>query len=253
VSKDIPDRKEAAAIPEAEPDMSWFDIAVDRKGNVMVLDWSADWDEWAIEPNWEDTFEIDAPSHLAPGAYRWSGFKVGYSDEDEALNVTGGSFAKADIATPKPASATPDIFAETYALASVRPSTGEGERDCGHCGGVGDIGDGDHSCMICGGSGKVRSKSITEFLAAIRAADPNGQGVVVKLHPNDDWTVFDRKAQPPLSDSRDDRLREKIARIVDPYVVDDGSHVSHMAWQIALGKADSVLAALSQQPADTVR
>lgn len=35
--------------------------------------------------------------------------------------------------------------------------------------------------------------------------------------------------------------REVIARIIDPYIADDGSHVSYMAWQLALAKADAIL------------
>jgi hypothetical protein len=36
--------------------------------------------------------------------------------------------------------------------------------------------------------------------------------------------------------------REEVARIIDPYSEDDGSHGSYMAWQVALAKADAILA-----------
>lgn len=79
-----------------EPDLSWFDIAVDGRGNVVVTGFSSGWanPDFSIETHWEDNFAIDAPTHLAPGFYRWSGFKVGFWDEDDAINLTGGEFTK---------------------------------------------------------------------------------------------------------------------------------------------------------------
>ncbi|WP_395393135.1 hypothetical protein WBP07_18170 [Novosphingobium sp. BL-8A] len=77
---------------EAEPDMSWFDIAVTHNKEVMVLGHSEDWNQFDIEHWWEDTFATCAPEHLAPGAYRWAGYLIGSWDEGEHLNVTGGDF-----------------------------------------------------------------------------------------------------------------------------------------------------------------
>jgi hypothetical protein len=79
-------------VVEAEPDMSWFDIAVDHSHEVFVLGHSSGWTDYDIEHFWEDVFEHDAPSHLAPGAYRWTGFKIGFWGEGEHLNVSGGEF-----------------------------------------------------------------------------------------------------------------------------------------------------------------
>lgn len=76
----------------AEDDMSWFLIAVDRKKNVFILDYAPGWSDFDIETHWDDTFETDAPQHLAPGCYRWSGFKIGWWAEDEAINAKGGEF-----------------------------------------------------------------------------------------------------------------------------------------------------------------
>lgn len=78
-------------------DLSWFLIAVGRRKvsgyrDCVVLDYADGWDAFGIEFYWEDTFAIDPPMHLAPGAYRWVGYDFGYSDEGEALNVTGGRF-----------------------------------------------------------------------------------------------------------------------------------------------------------------
>lgn len=78
-----------------EPDMSWFDIAIDNRGNAVILDYAAGWEGHTIEFYWEDTFASDPPKHLATGAYRWTGFKVGFWGEDDHLNVTGGEFISA--------------------------------------------------------------------------------------------------------------------------------------------------------------
>lgn len=81
--------KLAAAL---EQDMSWFTIAVDNRGEVVILDYATGWAELGVEFYWEDTFSIDPPKHLPVGAYRWTGFTVGSWDEDEHINVTGGEF-----------------------------------------------------------------------------------------------------------------------------------------------------------------
>ena len=87
---------------EERPNMGWFDIAVDNKGNVWVLDYSSDWNAFAIEPHWEDNFEIDAPSHLAPGAYRWSNFLVGSWGDDDAIAIRGGDFTSLAFRAAQP-------------------------------------------------------------------------------------------------------------------------------------------------------
>lgn len=94
---------------EERPNMGWFDIAVDNKGNVWVLDYSSDWNAFAIEPHWEDNFEIDAPSHLAPGAYRWSNFLVGSWGDDDAIAIRGGDFTSLAFRAAQPGEGLPDI------------------------------------------------------------------------------------------------------------------------------------------------
>jgi hypothetical protein len=49
------------------------------------------------------------------------------------------------------------------------------------------------------------------------------------------------RATQPLSLTVDEGLAEEVARIIDPYFPDDGSHVSYMAWQIAVTKARTIL------------
>jgi len=75
-----------------EPDMSWFDIAVDKRGNTVILDYAPGWDDHTIEFYWGDTFASDPPKHLPAGAYRWTGFKVGFWGDGDHINVTGGEF-----------------------------------------------------------------------------------------------------------------------------------------------------------------
>lgn len=71
---------------------TFFLIAVDRSGEVTILDHSPEWEEFDIEHWWEDVFETDAPKHLSPGAYIWRGFTIGYWGEDDHLNLIGGEF-----------------------------------------------------------------------------------------------------------------------------------------------------------------
>lgn len=83
--------------PHGADDMSWFLIAVGRKNsrghcNVVILDYAPGWADFDIEFYWEDTFETDAPDHLAPGAYLWTDFAIGGWGEDEAINASGGTF-----------------------------------------------------------------------------------------------------------------------------------------------------------------
>lgn len=84
-----------AGVEALEP--LWFLIAVrapNRRGDrdVVILDHAPGWAEFNIEFYWEDTFQIDAPDHLEPGAYLWTGYKVGYWGEDDHINVSGGEF-----------------------------------------------------------------------------------------------------------------------------------------------------------------
>lgn len=86
----------------AEADMSWFLIGVRRGGrDIVILDNAPGWDDFDIEFYWEDTFACDPPRHLAPGAYRWSGFKIGWWAEDDAINVSGGTFTRDSDGSPK--------------------------------------------------------------------------------------------------------------------------------------------------------
>lgn len=77
---------------EPEADMSWFIFAVDKKKNCVILDCAPGWSDFNIEFHWEDTFDSDPPLHLSPGAYRWTGFKLGFWDEDDAIKAAGGVF-----------------------------------------------------------------------------------------------------------------------------------------------------------------
>lgn len=86
-----------------EPDMSWFLIAVGRRKingyrDIVILDYSEGWGDFCVEFYWEDTFSTEPPTHLQPGAYRWSGYTIGFWDEDDNINVTGGTFTR-DSAT----------------------------------------------------------------------------------------------------------------------------------------------------------
>lgn len=94
-----------------EPDMSWFDIAVTRKKEVVITDHSAGWADFDIEHWWEDTFAADVPTHLAPGMYRWQNFNIGWWDEDDAINVTGGDFIPHRLAHQPAPDAVPVINA----------------------------------------------------------------------------------------------------------------------------------------------
>lgn len=76
-----------------EPDMSWIDIAVTHSKDVCILGYSEGWKEFVMEHWWEDTFSTDAPEHLAPGAYRWTGFVIGSWDEDEHITASKGEYA----------------------------------------------------------------------------------------------------------------------------------------------------------------
>lgn len=79
----------------------WIDIAVTRRGGALVIDADSFFIEFLEGCYFEDNFAGDPPDHLPAGAYRWSGFKVGYWDEDEAMNVTGGTFtALQPVAVP---------------------------------------------------------------------------------------------------------------------------------------------------------
>ena len=75
-----------------EPDTSWFDIAIDKRGNTVILDYAPGWESYSIEFHWEDTFAIKPPSHLPVGAYRWTGFNIGYWGDDDHINIHGGEF-----------------------------------------------------------------------------------------------------------------------------------------------------------------
>ena len=85
-------KPEPAAVGVDPDDMSWFTIAVDKRGNTVILDYAPAWEPHGIEFHWEDTFAIDPPRHLPVGAYRWSGFSIGSWDEDDSINVIGGEF-----------------------------------------------------------------------------------------------------------------------------------------------------------------
>ena len=82
----------------AEPDMSWFDIAVTHRREVVILGHSDGWSAYEIEHWWEDTFDTDAPKHLEPGAYRWTDFTIGYWGDSDHINCTGGKFTA--LSTP---------------------------------------------------------------------------------------------------------------------------------------------------------
>lgn len=82
-------------------DTSWFLIAVGRRKisgyrDCVILDYADGWSEFGVEFYWEDTFQTDPPTHLEPGAYLWTGFRIGYWGEDDHLNVTGGLFVRHD-------------------------------------------------------------------------------------------------------------------------------------------------------------
>lgn len=77
---------------EIEPDMSWIDIAVTHSKEVIILGYSEGWKQFAMEHWWEDTFSTDAPEHLAPGAYRWTGYVIGIWDEDEHIAASKGEY-----------------------------------------------------------------------------------------------------------------------------------------------------------------
>jgi len=76
--------------PEATHD--WIDVAVTSAG-CFIIDCDHGFKEFLNGVYWEDNFQCDPPVHLANGAYRWSGFKVGYWGEDEGMNIVGGDFA----------------------------------------------------------------------------------------------------------------------------------------------------------------
>lgn len=87
----VPDHVEAV---DQEADTSWFLFAVRKGGrDVVILDYAPGWEPHNIEFHWEDTFQDDPPSHLAPGSYLWTGFTVGYWGDDDHIKVTGGNFA----------------------------------------------------------------------------------------------------------------------------------------------------------------
>ena len=84
----------AAEVPE---DMSWFLIAVGKRKSsgcrdVVILDHSEGWAGFDIEFFWEDTFDIEPPIHLAPGAYLWEEFEIKFWAEGDAINAVGGRF-----------------------------------------------------------------------------------------------------------------------------------------------------------------
>lgn len=73
--------------------MSWVDIAVlGQKRGVVILDYAPGWADFIDELHFADVFEGDEPDHLSPGAYRWSGYKVGSWEEGDAAVATGGTF-----------------------------------------------------------------------------------------------------------------------------------------------------------------
>ena len=114
-----------------ESDMSWFLIAVSQRKasgyrDVVILDYSAGWSQFDIEFYWEDTFETDAPTHLEAGAYRWSGFTVGFWGESDHLNVTGGTFVRDSDGSPEGGDACGSVHDSAGALAH-RPPDGTGE------------------------------------------------------------------------------------------------------------------------------
>lgn len=80
-------------------EMTWFLIAVAKDGNVVILDHSPEWTPFYIEFFWEDTFALPAPTDLAPGAYRWTGYDVGSWGEDDLLDVKGGTFIPYKLGT----------------------------------------------------------------------------------------------------------------------------------------------------------
>lgn len=73
----------------AEPDMSWVLLGV-AKNDVFVLDYAPGWREFIDGAFFEDSFACDAPTHLAPGAYLWTGYKLGFWDEGDHINIAGG-------------------------------------------------------------------------------------------------------------------------------------------------------------------
>lgn len=83
-----------------EPDMSWVDIAVCGPGHcVVTVDCAPGLFDFIDELFFEDNFAIEAPMHLAPGLYRWSGYRVGTWEEGDLINITGGEFGRLALAS----------------------------------------------------------------------------------------------------------------------------------------------------------
>jgi hypothetical protein len=76
-----------------EPDMSWIDIAVDRNGGVLILDFAPGWRDFIEELHLEDAIDTDADFPAQVGAYRWTNFRIGSWDEGDQAVVNGGTFA----------------------------------------------------------------------------------------------------------------------------------------------------------------
>lgn len=68
----------------------WIDVAITSKG-AFIFDCDEGFKPFLDGIWWEDNFDRDVPN-LPVGAYRWQNFKIGFWDEDDAMNIKGGSF-----------------------------------------------------------------------------------------------------------------------------------------------------------------
>jgi len=100
---------ETAGSDPADLDMTWIVIAVLGRGRgAVVLDYSAGWHgflDWLHVDDMFDQMPIDTPAE--PGAYRWTGYKIGSWDDGDAIVVRGGTFAP-HVILPGAGSATGD-------------------------------------------------------------------------------------------------------------------------------------------------
>lgn len=90
-------------------DMSWIDIAVCKRGAVIV-DYSPGWEEYLTEHFAEDN-GIAVPANLPTGLYRWTDYKIGSWSEDEMVNISGGAWARYE-----PPEATSVVASTTTAI-----------------------------------------------------------------------------------------------------------------------------------------
>lgn len=81
------------ATDAAEPDMSWIDIAIDRSGEALILDYAPGWADFVEDWLVCDVFKTDAEFPAKVGAYRWSNYRIGSWEEGDHAVVIGGSFA----------------------------------------------------------------------------------------------------------------------------------------------------------------